>query len=340
MAMNGFLRNAWYMAAWAEEVPEGGLLARKLLGQDWVIWRKGDGQWAMLADRCPHRFAPLSKGRRMGDTIRCGYHGLGYDETGACVHNPFGQAVPPGMKVPAMALVERHSALWFWPGDPMLADPARIPDFSFMDEPHHVRVALVMDVDYRLIVDNLMDLTHVEFMHIETFGVNGSMLDHGHQSVVTQEDGAIWNNWAVENAPPPQWAEALLSPGQRVDQWINIRWHAPASMALHVGLAMAGTGHAQMVVPAMANPHILTPESESTTHYFCSHGPEEGARALMDAVFMNEDEPMMRAVQERMGGADFWDLRPAILPSDAAAIRVRRRMQHLARIELGGPRPG
>jgi len=233
MAMNGFLRNAWYMAAWVQEVPEGGLLARKLLGDDWVIWRKGDGQWAMLVDRCPHRFAPLSKGRRVGDTLRCGYHGLSYDHTGACVHNPFGPAVPPGMKVPAMAPVERHSALWFWPGDPALADPASIPDFSFMQAPNHVRVALMMDVDYRLIVDNLMDLTHVEFMHVETFGANGSMLDHGRQSVVTEADGAIWNKWAVENAAPPTWAEALLPAGHRVDQWRPIHaWTASQVWAI------------------------------------------------------------------------------------------------------------
>jgi vanillate O-demethylase monooxygenase subunit len=321
------------MAAWAEEVPEDGLLARKLLGQHWVIWRQGDGQWTMLVDRCAHRFAPLSKGQRVGDTIRCGYHGLGYDASGACVHNPFGQTVPPGMRVQAMHLVERHSALWFWAGDPDLADPATIPDFGFMQEADHVRVALMMDVNYQLIVDNLMDLTHVEFMHIKTFGANGSMLEHGRQSVVTDDDGAIWNNWAVENASPPKWAEPLLPKGQRIDQWINIRWHAPASMALYVGLSHAGTDHADMVVPAMVNPHILTPASETSTHYFCSHGPEEDARALMDEVFMEEDEPMMRAVQERMEGKDFWDLRPAILPSDVAAIRVRRRMQQLARAE-------
>jgi len=85
----------------------------------------------------PHRFAPLSWGTRVGDTIRCGYHGLGSDTRGRCVHTPF-PGEPPTSHVATMPVIERYRALWFWLGDPACADPALIPDFAFIEEPHHV----------------------------------------------------------------------------------------------------------------------------------------------------------------------------------------------------------
>src|SRR5438067_983123 len=86
-----YVRNLWYMAAWAEEVPDGGFLGRRLLDRPWLLLRREDGGYAMLADRCPHRFAPLSRGRREGDNMFCGYHGLGFDAAGQCIYNPFGE---------------------------------------------------------------------------------------------------------------------------------------------------------------------------------------------------------------------------------------------------------
>ncbi|MBU6267049.1 MAG: aromatic ring-hydroxylating dioxygenase subunit alpha [Sphingomonadales bacterium] len=331
-----FIRNAWYLAAWAEELPEGGFLARRLLDQPWLLWREGDGGVAMIADRCPHRFVPLSRGRFAADEsgrgrIACGYHGLTFDGRGACVHNPFG-AVPEAARVDAPPVVEAHGGVWFWPGDAALADPRQVPDFAFIDvgEPTE-RAVYVMDAPHELIVDNLMDLSHAEFLHVESFGTNGSLMSHGKQAVKADESGAIWNNWNVTDAPPPGWAAPLLGEGQTVDQWLHIRWDAPASMALFIGMRRSGTGEA--VVPPMANPHILTPETATSTHYFFTHKPGAEEAAQARRVFLEEDEPMIRAQQEAMNGEDFWDLRPLILPSDAGAIRVRRRRMQLLRAE-------
>ena len=146
-------------------------------------------------------------------------------------------------------------------------------------------------------------------------------------------DGAIWNKWDIADAAPPGWAVPLLKAGERVDQWLHIRWHAPAAMALFIGIAKAATGGRQLVVPAMANPHILTPETASSTHYFFTHAPGEQEEAQARRVFLEEDEPMILAQQEAMAGQDFWDARPVILPSDAGAIRVRRRNMQLLRAE-------
>lgn len=326
MASPPFVRNCWYMAAWVDEVPADGFLARRLLDEPWLIWRTQDGAWTMLADRCPHRFVPLSRGNRVGDTVRCGYHGLGFDAKGTCVHNPFGAPPPAGAKVAQRPLVERAGALWFWPGEADKADPATIPDFAFATGPQHVPGVLTMDAGYELIADNLMDLSHAEFIHRDTFGVNGALLDHGVQTVETDETGAIWNKWDITGALPPAWAVAMLPEGARSDQWLHIRWHAPASMALFIGLTRAGTGRRAFIVPAMANPHILTPETATTTHYFYTREPGEESAEMVRRVFLEEDEPMVRAAQDSMAGVDFWDMHPVILPSDAAAIRARRRL--------------
>lgn len=330
--MADYIRNLWYMAAWDHEVPAGGMLARKLLDENWVIAGLSDNTFAMMADRCPHRFVALSKGRVEGDVIHCPYHGLGFDRAGACVHSPFPGAPPEHVQARTMPLVHRHRGLWFWPGDPALADPDLIPDFAFVDRANMTRSHLLIRGNYELMTDNLMDLTHAEFLHAESFGVNGSIF-LGKQTVRSDETGAIWNNWDMESVPAPNWAKALIGEERAVDQWLHMRWHAPASMALTVGLAQAGTGRRVAVMPEMTNPHIVTPETQRTSHYFFDHEATAEAAALAEKVFVEEDEPMIEAAQDGLNGLDFWEARPAILETDVGAIRARRRLMQLRRTE-------
>jgi len=184
--------------------------------------------------------------------------------------------------------------------------------------------------------DNLMDLSHAEFLHVQSFGTNGSLLKHGKQSVVNDETGAIWNNWDMERVAAPGWAAGMLEAGALVDQWIHMRWHAPSTMALEIGLARAGSERKELVVPTLLNPHILTPETDSSCWYFFTHEPTPEGAALARRVFQEEDEPMVHAVQESMAGGDFWEQRPVVLPSDAAAIRARRRLMRLRDDEAHG----
>ena len=333
--MPNYVRNLWYLAAWDHEVPDGGMLSRTLLGKGWLIHRLASGAYAMLEDRCPHRFVPLSLGEKRGDAIHCRYHGLGFGADGVCVHNPFPAAPPAHVRAATLPVVVRHHGLWFWPGDPARADPAMIPDFAFVERDGMRRNYLRITGHYELMTDNLMDLTHAEFLHAKSFGVNGAIF-HGRHSVVQEEGGAIWNNWDMEAVEPPAWAKALVPPGAKVDQWLHMRWHAPASMALTVGLALVGSGRQAMVVPQMTNPHIITPETATTCHYFFDHEDSDAAEAMAMQVFVEEDEPMIAAAQAALGDTDFWDARPAILPSDAGAIRARRRLMQLRREEAGG----
>ena len=332
--MSEYARNLWYMAAWDHEVPDaGGMLSRVLLDEKWLIARLSDDSYMMLADRCPHRFVPLSKGRLEKDVVHCPYHGLGFDRHGTCVHSPFPGPPPAHARARSMPIVHRHRGLWFWPGDPAKADPALIPDFAFVDREGMQRSRLVIQGNYELLTDNLMDLTHAEFLHVVSFGVNGSIFS-GQQSVLSDESDAIWNNWDMESVAAPLWATPMLREGERVDQWLHMRWHAPACMALTVGLARAGTARTDMVVPQMVNPHIITPETQSSSHYFYDHEATPEAEALARQVFIDEDEPMIEAAQEALGTSDFWDARPAILATDAGAIRARRRLMQMRRSEV------
>lgn len=333
--MGDFVRNAWYMAAWANEVPQDGFLARTLLDEPWLILRHSGGEWVMMADKCPHRFVPLSRGKRVGDTVACGYHGLTFGMDGACVFNPFGRELPPQARVATRPLVERHGALWFWPGDENLADSATIPDFGFIDDDRDARDHLLMDVNYELIADNLLDLSHAEFLHVETFGVNGALFESGRQTVEGDDTGAVWNKWDMPGSRPPAWAAAMVGDGEAIDQWMHIRWHAPASLALFIGMARDDGQRRNFLVPPMANPHILTPKSQSETHYFFTREHGDEAARMARKVFLEEDEPMIRAQQAAMKGRDFWEMRPVILPSDAAAIRARRRLMQMRREQEG-----
>jgi phenylpropionate dioxygenase-like ring-hydroxylating dioxygenase large terminal subunit len=101
MISGAYLRNAWYVAAWSDEVGDGQLVPRTIMDEPIVLYRKADGAMAAIEDRCAHRFAPLSMGKIVGgDRIQCPYHGLEYDGSGACVRNPHGtRNIPPRARV-------------------------------------------------------------------------------------------------------------------------------------------------------------------------------------------------------------------------------------------------
>ena len=268
-----------------------------------------------------------------GDNIRCGYHGLAFDAGGRCVHNPFSDFLPPGAKVETIPTAARFGAIWFWPGKPSLADESLIPDFSFIDDdPDTVRGRTWMGANYELITDNLMDLSHAEFVHTETFGTNGALFG-GEYKAVQDAARAIWSIWNMLASQPPSWALPLVPEGALIDQWLEMRWHAPASMALFIGMALTGTDRKQFVTKPMANPHIITPETYKTSHYFYTREPGDHSEEMARRVFNEEDQPMIEAAQKAVGDNEFWSLKPISLASDAAAIAARRRLIKLRKIE-------
>lgn len=335
-----FLRNTWYPAAWDDEVQPGAMFHRTLLDEAVLLFRDSQGQAKAIGDRCPHRFAPLHLGTLVGDSVKCRYHGLEFDGSGACVHNPHGDGtVPKAAKVKAYPLVERYSLLWIWMGDAELADSALIPDFSCMD-PEQSFVGkgyLHAKANYVLETDNIMDLSHIEFLHPGTLGGEGvkSAL-----TSVSETGDTVWSNrQTVAEIMPEFLYNAWNIPyGTRVDRWIDVRWDAPASLLLHSGAVATGRPREEGISTPI--PHLFTPETATTTHYwfamcFPRSMGELGQRLAEEQLqaiyqpFREEDLPILEAQQQMMGDTPFWDLKPVLLIGDAGAIRARRVLDRL-----------
>jgi phenylpropionate dioxygenase-like ring-hydroxylating dioxygenase large terminal subunit len=324
------VRNLWYMAGWEQEVLDDGFLARILLDTPMVFFRKekGDG-YVGLVDRCPHRFAPLSLGKREGDNVICGYHGLTFDESGKCILNPFSDTIPPACSVRSFPVYAKDSILWFWAGDPEAADPTVISDFSCMTgDASHGRGHMEFQANFELLTDNLMDLSHIEFVHSGSIGGGGVIFQGTHGTKVEGE--AIWSNWWMPNIAPPPWATFLPS-DSKVDHWLEMRWAAPASMLLEAGICPAGVDRQESTIAKMVGPHIITPQTETSSHYFYGYPVGTGGESEdpVGEAFTNEDQPMIEAVQRNMGDTDFWGRRPVILSHDTGSVMARRRLMKL-----------
>jgi vanillate O-demethylase monooxygenase subunit len=339
-----YLRNIWYVAAWDDEIAPDALFHRRILGENILLTRDGAGMMRALRDRCPHRFAPLHLGKRRGDVIECAYHGLRFGLDGKCVLNPQGDGViPPNAHVPSYPVVVKDLLVWIWMGDPALADPAEIPDFLGLDPDVYAinKGYMHTPANYELMTDNIMDLGHIEFLHE---GLLGSEAVRRGETDVRQDGKIVFSNRLVHDEILPPALEALFeSGGKPVDRWLDVRWHAPANMHLTVGVTAAGAP--PRVGKETPGVHLMTPETETTTHYFWANARDFRRdddvlhQALGDGLryaFEQQDKPMIEAVQDNMDGEDFWKLRPVILACDAGAIRARRVLRKLIADEQGG----
>jgi phenylpropionate dioxygenase-like ring-hydroxylating dioxygenase large terminal subunit len=325
------------MAAWSNEVGEG-LFSRRLLGRPVLIYRRENGEAVAMDDRCAHRFAPLSRGRKTPSGIQCAYHGLVFDHGGRCIHNPVGDGyIPPKTCVRSYPLVERYRMLWIWMGDAALADESLIPDFSLVPAQgvghDNINNYLHVKANYLLEIDNLMDLSHVNFLHLGSLG-NESMRSAQVRVTATESRvrADLWMPGTLCGFGPMQ--------GQPCDQWNNMVWMPPTSMLLEFGAVRPGERPFQE--PDQYAFHIVTPETDRTTHYFFGtsgcYAEAEAWKATVireaqTRAFLTEDNPMIETVDQQMGDDDFWELEPAILSSDKAAIRVRLRIKQMCRQE-------
>lgn len=334
-----FLRDAWYCAGFADELAPGASHAITVLGEPLVLFRASSGTVAALADRCPHRFAPLSQGVLVGDQLQCPYHGLRFDATGQCRHNPHGDgALPKAAQVRAYPVLERHGALWVWMGDAAKADAARLPDFTDVEERpgwNRVQGRLHVQANYQLIADNLLDLSHVQFLHPFLFNRDVPPPPEFRYVIRMEQEGdtviAINELLSSPNNGLYQMLWERSTPPTYVDMRANMRWDPPSLLLLDTGAAPVDGRREDG--PSAPSAHWLTPETETTTHYFWAaarnrHLGNAQVSAQMaagiGAAFANEDEPMIEACQRNMGTPDLMSLKPLLLPTDGAAVRARR----------------
>lgn len=351
--MGKFLENAWYVAAWSDEVARTPL-ARTLLEQAIVFYRKEDGTPVAMQDRCPHRFVPLSRGEVRGDEIMCGYHGLTFDAGGRCTHERANDLSHERFCLRTYPVLDRYGSVWIWMGEAALADPDLIPRFEFFDAPTHIiagRGLTYVRANYTLEIDNLLDLSHLDFVHAKT--ISNGLVTSGEYNVYQKGD-TVHSDWSIPRTPAPrQFADLIeMSKDPRwdatkgdmiVDHWLDMRWDAPGTLFLDVGVAPPGTNRAAPI--DMMQAHYVTPETETTTHYFWVYSmtalgqPQElldGFLKVVHIAFDDEDRPMLEVQQASMASTDFWAEEPMVLAEDAGAVRARRVLDKLIREEAAG----
>jgi vanillate O-demethylase monooxygenase subunit len=200
----------------------------------------------------------------------CRYHGLAFDASGRCTRMPSQAKPSASARVRAYPALERHRLVWVWPGDPALADAAPVPDLHWNADPQWEGdgATLFAKCDYRLLVDNLMDLTHETFVHATSIGHRA--IAETPPTTTHDERSVTVTRWMLDIDAPPFWRTQLGRPGN-VDRWQIIRFEAPCTIVLDVGVALAGTGapqgdRGQGVTGRVLN--SITPETATSCMYF------------------------------------------------------------------------
>lgn len=343
MASGTYLHNAWYVAAWSDELAEGQVLGRTILKEPVVLYRKADGSVAALQDRCPHRFAPLSMGKIIGgDRVQCPYHGLEFDASGACVLNPHGaKNIPSRARVRSFPATEKHKAIWVWMGE-RAPDHSKVPDFSVLDnvpELHATkRDKMMIKANYELIIDNLLDLSHTSYLHEGILGNSETV--ESDIAVDIENDDVLVSRYASSVTAPGLFAAQWPSGPERVDKFTRMRWMAPSTMRLLTGICNpgaeweSGTGYHAI--------HLLTPETDRTTHYFftavrfnvktaddmLNRQIQEKISATRRFAFEEQDAPVIEAQQDIIDAATT-PVDPVILAIDVGPVRYKRILQKM-----------
>jgi vanillate O-demethylase monooxygenase subunit len=302
-----WLRDCWYVIAWDHEIPAADsdeLFTRIVLGEPILVLRTADGGFAVLADRCCHRPAPLSNGRREGDGVRCGYHGMAFDARSRCIEAPGTTAIPEKACVRPYPVAVRNR-----------------PGYL-----HH-------DTPYLLICDNLLDFSHLSYVHAPTLG--GSTAIAEARPEITRIDGpgmpGIRVVRRVPNVPAPPFHLRMRAFDGPLDRWFDDEFLLPGTLLMHSGGRPAGRpeGDDRDAV-RLHSCQTLTPGTETTTHYFSqqSHPAGHGDERLTESIFQsligafNEDRDMITAQHHDILLAPDAPMVP--IPIDGALVQFRR----------------
>jgi phenylpropionate dioxygenase-like ring-hydroxylating dioxygenase large terminal subunit len=268
-----FPRNQWYIAAFSHEVTRTPM-ERTLLEEPVVLYRTEAGVPVAVAGRCPHRRFPMVRGAVTGDGIQCAYHGWTFAGTsGACTHIPSQENfVPNGFKIRTYALVEKWQWLWIWMGDPAAADAATIPDHTYLQLENSDWEASVGGVEplagrYQLMSENVLDLTHITFIHAATIGTAGIAA----APIEVEDRGRYLHSQrtVAEPNPTPFHTRTLGLDGP-VERVLSTDFFPPAfcssgSAFYRAGESARADGHCYGAFRVF---HIATPETAHTSHYF------------------------------------------------------------------------
>ncbi|NML43897.1 aromatic ring-hydroxylating dioxygenase subunit alpha [Ramlibacter sp. G-1-2-2] len=339
-----FVRDCWYVAAFSHELVEQPL-PRTLLGEPVVLFRSREGQAVALEDRCCHRGLPLAHGEVVAEGIQCGYHGLVYDCSGRCVRIPNQDTIPAAARVTAYPLRERDGLVWIWLGDAARAESVEPLAYPWHSAPGWAHKGKRNEVaaPHGLVIDNLLDLTHVGFVHKHTIG--GMPATHSNAETKTSrtDHGLRMVRWMRDSVPPPTYVAVAGFQG-RVDRWTEVEFQ-PGYVTINACAKDVGTGAYEGKHEgafSLRSLHAVTPETEHSTHYFwtISHQAREGRPELTERVYNEidatfaEDKVIIEAQFQRLQQKP----QPPLLDlkADATALQARRIIS--LRIEQEGAR--
>jgi phenylpropionate dioxygenase-like ring-hydroxylating dioxygenase large terminal subunit len=354
---NVFLKNTWYVLGWSEEFRTSGPHGRLIAGEPIVLYRGADGILAALEDRCPHRWAPLSKGRVEGEAIRCMYHGIKFGRDGRCLEIPGQTTVSKALQVRSYPVVEKYSLVWVWPGSVERADPNTIPDLSMLVEAdRRIRHgSLEYEAHATLICDNLLDLSHIAYLHEKTFGrppdapsaSRPRPMFQGGSPSEALDNGVRVEGW-MDSATHRNIAVPAKVPDG--DLWARTDFLIPGIYSSHLQMFPAGSAESQRwkvpsseLTPLSDSMSIqaVTPLTERTSRYFfslgarmCDMDDEELNRVwgVTRATF-SEDVNMIQAQQQMIDR--YPGRRMAGIGADRGLVLFRRLMQKLIAAETG-----
>jgi vanillate O-demethylase monooxygenase subunit len=337
------LRNAWYVAAWADEI-DAGPIERQILGDAVVLWRQADGGPAAVSAFCSHRRLSLARGQVLGNTIACGYHGLQFAADGRCVAVPCQQGVPKGADLRGYPVVQRYGLVWIWMGEAAQADPATMIAIAEWGSPawgYNRGASMVYDCNYLLITDNLLDPSHVAWVHPTSFG--GSSCEAVPMRIREAPDGFTVSRWIMDAPVPPFYRDLVPFAGHS-DRLQHYEVRYPAHAVIRAVFVPAGRGGDDAQTDwgpdafLMDSYNFITPETAGRSRYYWFQlrnvRPDDAdlslalSAAVLDAF--SEDLAVLNAVQR---GMDTCPDPHISIATDAGPLRFRHRLAQLIAAE-------
>ena len=334
-----FPLNCWFVATASSSLHDGPY-GITICGTPLVLFRDSLGHVVAFEDRCVHRAAPLSLGRVEPAGLRCLYHGLLFNSEGVCTEVPGQKSVPRAARVKTFPVAETSGWVWVWPGDPTLADFALIPPATTGRDNQWVTSQSYLDFDahYLLLVDNLLDFSHVAYVHERSFKADTKWATV-RPTIEAIPRGVRVSRWIVDTlalSSARDWA------GKPSDTWQSYDFLAPGILIMETCYCLPGSAKlAAFGVPregVMARNRAcqaVTPMTSKASRYFFAVvlpasevSPEdcENVLAVSRSAFL-EDKAMIEAQQARIAEDHAW--KPLAMPGDRALWDFHKILEQL-----------
>lgn len=351
------IKNSWYVVASPDELDDGKIVARTVLDTPLAIYRFKNGQAMVAYDRCPHRFAPMSLGKIIDESIQCGYHGARFDSEGNCIKIPGQESLPERCALRLFPTQEKYGFIWAWfgEGEPSVDIPE---EFHVGDSPDYEGgngMFESMQANYMLVNDNLFDITHGDYVHPSNLGgtdqllyrqiesgnefINGKMrYEAGDRRITVRflsrdrtESGSALRGMLSLGLNQPDYAGAL-------DEEMQIDWIAPSFIVFKMTVNPSDNREARF---SGINLHAITPEFDNTSHYFfrsirnfmMDSEHTAGFVEQFKGIF-TEDIEVFEGQQRVIGQEkDLFEQQPVSFAGDVVQYQARNILKRMARSE-------